>query len=94
MTYVVGPGCIGSMDRSCIEVCPVDCIYETAHMVVIAPDECIDCGACAPECPVDAIFEQDGMPPEHAEFVAINRAWGGGAAAVDALVEQYLQASE
>jgi ferredoxin len=24
-------------------------------MLVIKPDECIDCGVCEPECPVDAI---------------------------------------
>ena len=24
-------------------------------MLVIHPDECIDCGVCEPECPVDAI---------------------------------------
>jgi len=39
----------------CIEVCPVDCFYEGENMLVIKPDECIDCGVCEPECPVDAI---------------------------------------
>jgi len=39
----------------CVEVCPVDCFYEGANMLVIHPDECIDCGVCEPECPVDAI---------------------------------------
>ena len=39
----------------CIEVCPVDCFYEGNNMLVIKPDECIDCGVCDPECPVDAI---------------------------------------
>jgi ferredoxin len=39
----------------CIEVCPVDCFYEGENMLVIQPDECIDCGVCEPECPVEAI---------------------------------------
>jgi len=38
-----------------MEVCPVDCFYEGDNMLVIKPDECIDCGVCEPECPVDAI---------------------------------------
>tara|TARA_B100001964_G_C13673398_1_gene354363 strand:+ start:114 stop:413 length:300 start_codon:yes stop_codon:yes gene_type:complete len=39
----------------CVEVCPVDCFYEGENMLVIKPDECIDCGVCEPECPIDAI---------------------------------------
>ena len=34
---------------------PVDCFYEGENMLVIHPDECIDCGVCEPECPFDAI---------------------------------------
>src|SRR3982074_1959364 len=39
----------------CVEVCPVDCFYEGENMLIIHPDECIDCGVCEPECPIDAI---------------------------------------
>jgi len=39
----------------CVEVCPVDCFYEGENMLVIKPDECIDCGVCEPECPISAI---------------------------------------
>ena len=39
----------------CVEVCPVDCFYEGKNMLVIKPDECIDCGVCEPECPISAI---------------------------------------
>jgi ferredoxin len=39
----------------CVEVCPVDCFYEGENMLVIKPDECIDCGVCEPECPINAI---------------------------------------
>src|SRR4030095_4273477 len=55
MTYVVNESCIKCKLMDCVEVCPVDCFYEGANMLVIHPDECIDCGVCEPECPVDAI---------------------------------------
>jgi ferredoxin len=55
MTYVVNENCIKCKFTDCVEVCPVDCFYEGANMLVIHPDECIDCGVCEPECPVDAI---------------------------------------
>jgi Fe-S-cluster-containing hydrogenase component 2 len=47
----------------CATVCPVDCFYEGENMLVIHPDECIDCGVCVPECPVDAI-KPDTEPGE------------------------------
>ena len=55
MTYVVNENCIRCKTMDCVEVCPVDCFYEGENMLVIHPDECIDCGVCEPECPVDAI---------------------------------------
>ena len=55
MTYVVDEKCIKCKHMDCVEVCPVDCFYEGENMLVIHPDECIDCGVCEPECPVDAI---------------------------------------
>ena len=55
MTYVVVEGCIKCKYMDCVEVCPVDCFYEGENMLVIHPDECIDCGVCEPECPVEAI---------------------------------------
>ena len=55
MTYIVNDKCIKCKLMDCIEVCPVDCFYEGENMLVIKPDECIDCGVCEPECPVDAI---------------------------------------
>jgi len=47
--------CIKCKLMDCVRVCPVDCFYEGDNMLVIHPDECIDCGICEPECPVDAI---------------------------------------
>ena len=55
MTYIVNENCIKCKLMDCVEVCPVDCFYEGENMLVIKPDECIDCGVCEPECPIDAI---------------------------------------
>ncbi len=56
MTYVVVDNCIMCKYTDCVEVCPVDCFYEGKVMLVIDPDECIDCGVCEPECPAEAIL--------------------------------------
>lgn len=55
MTFVVTDNCIRCKYMDCVEVCPVDCFYEGDNMLVIHPDECIDCGVCEPECPANAI---------------------------------------
>jgi ferredoxin len=55
MTYIVTDACIRCKYMDCVEVCPVDCFYEGENMLVIHPEECIDCGVCQPECPVEAI---------------------------------------
>ena len=55
MTYIVNENCIKCKLMDCVEVCPVDCFYEGENMLVIKPEECIDCGVCEPECPVNAI---------------------------------------
>lgn len=60
MTYVVTDNCIRCKFMDCVEVCPVDCFYEGEHMLVIHPDECIDCGVCVPECPAEAIKPDSG----------------------------------
>ena len=56
MTYVVTENCIRCKYMDCVEVCPVDCFYVGENMLVINPDECIDCGVCEPECPAEAIL--------------------------------------
>jgi len=79
MTYVIADACVDVMDQSCIEVCPVDCIYieidEGDRMCYIEPVDCIDCGVCEPACPVGAIFKDDSVPRESAEFIEINSLW-------------------
>jgi len=109
MTFVVTSACIGVKDRSCVEVCPVDCFYDLRRpslnhrfkkkpqkvrwendsfvqlegedysdksldwgLLVINPDECINCGACVVECPVSAIYEDIEVPEEEQVFIQIN----------------------
>jgi ferredoxin len=72
MAYVVAEPCIKCKYTDCVEVCPVDCFYEGANMLVIHPTECIDCGACVPVCPTTAIFAPDQLPAKWAEFTALN----------------------
>ncbi len=70
MTFVVTDACVKCKYTDCVEVCPVDCFYEGENMLVINPDECIDCGVCEPECPVEAIKpESEELLP----WVEINR---------------------
>ena len=77
MTYVVLDACIKCKHTDCVEVCPVDCFYEGENMLVIHPDECIDCGACVPACPVDAIFPLDETPRHWAPFIGKNAEFYG-----------------
>jgi len=70
MTFIVNDKCIRCKYTDCVEVCPVDCFYEGENMLVINPDECIDCGVCEPECPAEAILPES---PDLAEWVEHNR---------------------
>ncbi|MGI8531618.1 MAG: ferredoxin [Geodermatophilaceae bacterium] len=72
MPYVIAGPCIDVMDRSCIEECPVDCIYEGARKLYINPKECIDCGACEPVCPVEAISQDRRVAEEYGDHVEDN----------------------
>ena len=67
MPYVIGPECIGELDGACVEICPVDCIYEGLEKRYINPTECIECDACLSECPVDAITPGHDPDPVWAE---------------------------
>ncbi len=71
MTYIVTDACIRCKYTDCVEVCPVDCFYEGENMLVIHPDECIDCGVCEPECPVEAIKPDTEDDPD-GKWVALN----------------------
>jgi len=79
VTYTITDACIGTKDRSCVDVCPVDCIHDDGddvdQMLYIDPDECIDCGACEPACPVTAIFAEDDVPANLKPYTEINALW-------------------
>ena len=72
MTYIVNDKCIKCKLTDCVDVCPVDCFYEGKNMLVIKPDECIDCGVCEPECPVDAIVSDRKLKPEDQKWLDFN----------------------
>lgn len=71
MTFIVTDACIRCKYTDCVEVCPVDCFYEGENMLVIHPDECIDCGVCEPECPIDAILPDTDA--KATRFLELNR---------------------
>ena len=91
MTYIIAEPCVDIKDLSCVDVCPVDCIHEYDRMLIIDPEECIDCGACEPECPVEAIFPEDALPEKWEPFVKINYAYGEGPEVVNKLVTEYAE---
>jgi ferredoxin len=70
MTYVVTEDCINCKHMDCVAVCPVNCFYEGQNMLVIHPDECIDCGVCEPECPPKAILSD--AEPGAQKWLALN----------------------
>ncbi len=72
MTYAISDACVDIKDRTCVEECPVDCIYEGGRRLYIQPYECIDCGACEPVCPVDAITREGYGGPDGSAVVAQN----------------------
>ena len=80
MPWVITKLCRDCVDMACVEVCPVDCIYEYTgddkttfpNQLYIDPEECIDCGVCEPECPWEAIFEDERVPTVFQEDVAHN----------------------
>ncbi len=80
MAWVITKLCIDCVDQSCVEVCPVDCIYEYSgsdnatfpNQLFIDPEECINCGVCEPECPWEAIFEDEQVPDVFQGDIQIN----------------------
>ena len=72
MTFIVNENCIKCKYTDCVEVCPVDCFHEGPNMLVIDPDECIDCTLCEPECPVDAIKSEDDLTADEQSLLELN----------------------
>ena len=88
MPYVITEACINTKDKACVDVCPVDCIHEFGRILIIDPEECIDCGACEPECPVNAIFPEESLPVEWAAYTAVDAVWYTDKAEARASVDQ------
>jgi ferredoxin len=78
MPHVIAEACIGVKDKSCVAVCPVECIYEAEQQMYVDPVECIDCGACLEECPVGAIFAEDDVPEQWRTYVRVNATLAAG----------------
>jgi Fe-S-cluster-containing hydrogenase component 2 len=96
MAFVIAQPCVDVRDLSCIQACPVDCIYQGERSLYINPDECVDCGACDPVCPVEAIYHVDDLPDQWAEYARANVEFfdlvgaPGGAASVAVLPDHPL----
>lgn len=75
---MIAEPCVDVKDKACLDVCPVDCIYEGERTLYIHPDECIDCHACEPACPVEAIYPVDELPGEWSGYADINREFFAG----------------
>lgn len=72
MAFVVTENCIRCKFQDCVEVCPVDCFHAGPNMLVIDPEECIDCALCEPECPAEAIYADDALPDGQQQFLDLN----------------------
>ena len=74
MTHIIAEPCIDELDGSCVDVCPVDCIYDKDEWqtLLIHPEECIDCGLCVDACPVEAIYPEEDLPEKWHPFIAKN----------------------
>ncbi|MDE2572971.1 MAG: 4Fe-4S dicluster domain-containing protein [bacterium] len=78
MPYVITEPCIGTVDKSCVDVCPVDCIHgDDGEQMFIDPATCIDCGACVAACPVEAIYADADVPDKWKGYIAKNAAYFG-----------------
>ena len=73
MAYVVCEPCRVCRYTDCVVVCPTESFYDDGRMVVIDPDSCVDCDACAPECPVEAIYQEASVPTPWTAFIELNR---------------------
>jgi NAD-dependent dihydropyrimidine dehydrogenase PreA subunit len=75
MAYVIGTACVDVTDKSCVQECPVDCIYEGSRSLYVNPIECVDCGACKLICRVGAIYYETDLPEDEFDHLADNAAF-------------------
>ena len=72
MPFVVTQPCEGCISTKCVDVCPATCFHRGDEILLIDPQECIDCGLCVQECPVGAIFQESDVPNKWASYIALN----------------------
>ncbi|MHB9131399.1 MAG: indolepyruvate ferredoxin oxidoreductase subunit alpha [Armatimonadota bacterium] len=75
MAHVICEPCVGVKSGECVQVCPVDCIHDAGDQLLINPEECIDCGACARVCPTTACFYIDEVPEAWISYIEKNAAF-------------------
>ncbi|MBW7865349.1 MAG: ferredoxin family protein [Candidatus Hydrogenedens sp.] len=83
MAFIVCEPCIKCKYTDCVEVCPVACFHEGQNMLVIDPEECIDCGVCVDECPVHAIYSEDEVPEKWRDYIELNRQYAADWPVID-----------
>lgn len=82
MAWVITRLCRDCVDLSCVDACPVDCIYEYVrspdesfpNQLYIDPNECINCGVCTPTCPWEAVLEDVEVPSIFSDDIDLNAA--------------------
>ena len=94
MPYVVTERCIRCVYTDCVDVCPVECFHDAGELLVIDPQECIDCGACVPACPVEAIYLDEDLPQGQEDFLAINERLAQTSPIIFAAKDPHPQAEE
>jgi len=94
MTFVVTDNCVRCKYTDCVVVCPVDCFHAGNNMLVIDPEECIDCALCVPECPVDAIYAEEDVPDDQQQFFEINATYSKIWPILTVLIEAPADAAE
>jgi ferredoxin len=97
VAFVIAEPCIDSMDQSCVEVCPVDCISGDPNLdrkFYIDPSNCIDCGSCIQACPNEAIFPAHQLPAEWSGFAWVDSTWYVDPDAARAAVDEYMPAAD
>ncbi len=94
MAYVVTEACIKCKFTDCVDACPVYAFREVPDMLVIDPEVCIDCDACAPLCPVDTIYGDFEVPADQAEFIEINERLALSSAPIDYYIDPHPEADK
>ena len=65
MTYIIAEPCIDVKDKSCVDVCPVDCIHEFERILIIDPEAAArNTSAVSGQCPPRPPAKEADAPPD------------------------------